>query len=227
MCPNYDLVKLRCEFQCKTWIFPTLSLGVWHTDQNFIRSFWERYDGTHKTWPTILVALFLRIFLVYNQVHSLFRHQFCRQARLRMAKLVFMSLLACALSSPSPHKKHPLKLGQDLRGHKQVFWLPEWQKKQLKFKEKPSQLKDVRVCNFQEMPITNFVQHWSALIWIVLSPVWRRGRSHIVSDVRGLRNSDQIKKKRFSFVRYFHPIHCRSLRRPQIHCRTTITASRR
>ena len=179
-------------------------------------------DGTHKTWPIIL-DMPTGMFLVYNPSHSLFRRQFCRQAHLRMAKLVLMALLACALSSPSPQKKHPLKLGHDLRGHKQLFWLPQWQKKQFIYRGKPSQLKDVKVCNFDV--IHKFCwSHWSALISIILSPVWR-GRSHIVSDVTGLRNSDQI--ERFSSVRYFHPIHCRSLRRPQIHCRTTITASPR
>ena len=140
----------------------TLSLGVWHTDQNFIRSFWEWCDGPHKTWSTILVAL-KGIFLVYNPAHSLFRRQFC-QPHSRMARLVLVSLLASALSHPSPQKKHPLKLGHDLRGHKHQYWLPEWQKKQLIYRGKPSQLKDLTVCQFG-MSSTSYVQQFDLLFY--------------------------------------------------------------
>ena len=144
--PTAILSNCAVSFNAKPEFSLTLSLGVWHTDQNFIRSFWEWCDGTHKTWPTILVA-FIGMFLVYNPALSLFRHQFS-QLHSRMARLVLisLSLLACGLSNPSPQKKHPLKLGHDLRGHKHQYWLPEWQKKQLIYRGKPPQLKDLRVC---------------------------------------------------------------------------------
>ena len=54
--PTAILSNCAVSFNAKPEFSLTLSLGVWHTDQNFIRSFWEWCDGTHKTWPTILVA---------------------------------------------------------------------------------------------------------------------------------------------------------------------------
>ena len=132
-------------------------------------------DGTHKTWPIILDTP-IGIFLVYNPAHSLFRRQFCRQAHPRMAKLVLMALLACALSSPSPQKKHPLKLGHDLRGHKQLFWLPQWQKKQLIYRGKPSQLKDLKVCHFDvihKLICFDFNYSFSSLTRTLTHRLWR------------------------------------------------------
>ena len=105
-----------------------------HTDQDFIRSFWEWFDRTHILVSGIKPGS--QLIPPFPVLVS------------RMSRVVLVSLLAACVFS-FPHKQHPLELGFDIRGHKHHHWVPQWQKKQLIFKGKPAQPKDVKVCKFK------------------------------------------------------------------------------